>query len=203
MKSIPRPSTVQPAANIFVKNLPLSLSAVAFHDTFATFGDVLSSKLVTDHEGLSKGFGFVQYATVDEAKKAISETHGSILEVEDSKRPIDVSLFVKKEKRPAAPRHQFNNVFFKNLSLDLTEETFKSNWAKFGTITSVFLAKGEDGKPTGTGFINFEKPSSAADVVKHTRKNKPDEVRATRAFSKTERERHASKSDDTAKASSA
>ncbi|KAH9440940.1 hypothetical protein MJO28_016089 [Puccinia striiformis f. sp. tritici] len=179
-----------PEANIFVKDLPLKLSALAFHDTFSAFGEILSSKLAVDHENVSKGYGFVQYATAEQAQKAITETNGSTLDVEGADKPINTSLFVKKESRP--PAREFTNLFFKNLPTNITQEKFTKTWSKYGVITSAFLTLGKDGKPTGTGFANFEKASAAAKVVKATKKKAPNGVHAVRALSKAEREHHQS-----------
>ncbi|MBW0574241.1 hypothetical protein O181_113956 [Austropuccinia psidii MF-1] len=176
-------------ANIFVKNLPLSLSALAFHDTFSVFGDVLSSKIAFDANKSSKGYGFVQFATAEQARFAISETNGSTLDVEASTKPLFVTLFVQRDIRPAR-RRGFQNVFFKNLPSDITPESFAAQWGKFGKITSAFLTRYGDGKPTGTGFVNFEKPEVAAAVIKSTQSNGPNEVKAMRALNKTERRAH-------------
>ncbi|OAV89884.1 hypothetical protein PTTG_05664 [Puccinia triticina 1-1 BBBD Race 1] len=191
MKSTRGASKGLPEANVFVKNLPLDLSAVAFHDTFAAYGEILSSKLAVDKNNTSKGYGFVQYASAEQAKKAIAETNGSTLDVEGADKPIQTSLFVKREAR-RAPR-EFNNLFFKNLSTNVTLEGFKKTWSKYGVITSAILNKGEDGKPSGTAFANFEKSSAAAKVVKATQSKAPDGVYAVPALSKAERERHQSR----------
>ncbi|PLW56736.1 hypothetical protein PCANC_01684 [Puccinia coronata f. sp. avenae] len=187
-----RGSSIGPVeGNIFVKHLPLKLSALAFHDTFATFGEVLSSKLAVDRENTSKGYGFVQYATAEQAQKAIKETNGSTLDVEGADKPIHTSLYVKKETRPAA--QEFTNLFFRNLPSNITLPSFTKTWSKYGVITSAVINVGKDGKPTGTAFANFEKPSAAAKVVKATRSTAPDGVYAVRALSKAEIERHQSR----------
>ncbi|KNZ63057.1 uncharacterized protein VP01_1192g1 [Puccinia sorghi] len=178
-------------ANIFVKNLPLNLSAIAFHDTFAAFGEVLSSKLAVDRQNASKGYGFVQYASGEQAQKAIEETNGSMLEVEGAKKPLQTSLWVKKEARPAKP--EFTNLYFKNLPAKTTLESFKKRWGKYGAITSAILIRDKEGKPTGRAFANFEKPSAAAKVVAATSAKAPHGVHAVRALTKAERERYQSR----------
>ncbi|MBW0484134.1 hypothetical protein O181_023849 [Austropuccinia psidii MF-1] len=190
MRASPGKLPVGPSeANVYVKNLPKSLGPEAFYKTFAAFGEILSSKLAFDDKKISKGYGFVQYATPEQAKTAITKTNGSKLEVEGSDKPLIVSIFSKKnKKRPS--RRGFKNVFFKNLPLDGTLESFTTQWSRFGKITSAFLHTGQDGKPTGTGFANFEKTKASAAVVKATRNNGPDEVKALRALSKTERKAH-------------
>lgn len=63
---------------IYVGNLPFSTSSETLTEIFAPFGQVDSSKIVMDREtGRSKGFGFVEMASSDEADSAIEKLHGS------------------------------------------------------------------------------------------------------------------------------
>ena len=63
---------------IYVGNLPFSTSSESLTEIFAPFGQVDSSKIVMDREtGRSKGFGFVEMASAEEADSAIEKLHGS------------------------------------------------------------------------------------------------------------------------------
>ncbi|KAA1070994.1 hypothetical protein PGTUg99_007627 [Puccinia graminis f. sp. tritici] len=188
-----------PEANVFVQDLPLTLSALAFHDTFAEFGEILSSRLSVDRANVSKGYGFIQYATVEQARAAIAETNGSLLDVAGGEKPIRTSIFVKKDA-PSSPTsraaaREFKNLFFKNLPADITLEAFKATWSKYGVITSAVLTLDKDGKPTGTAFASFQNHSDAVRVIKATQRKGPDEVYAVRALSKAERTRYKSRKD--------
>ncbi|XP_074296376.1 organelle RRM domain-containing protein 2, mitochondrial-like isoform X1 [Silene latifolia] len=51
------------------------------HEAFSKFGEVVHAKVVTDHvSGFSKGFGFVKYATTEEAKSGIEGMNGAFLD---------------------------------------------------------------------------------------------------------------------------
>lgn len=56
-----------------------SIFRQALHDTFAAFGNVLSCKVATDENGLSKGYGFVHYETAEAADTAIKAVNGMLL----------------------------------------------------------------------------------------------------------------------------
>ncbi len=57
---------------IYVGNLPFSATSDQLNEMFAKFGTVDSAKIVMDRDtGRSKGFGFVEMSTADEAAAAI------------------------------------------------------------------------------------------------------------------------------------
>lgn len=64
--------------NIFVGSLPFKLEEADLKELFEAFGEVSSVKIISDREtGRSKGFGFVEMADDEAAKKAIADLNGS------------------------------------------------------------------------------------------------------------------------------
>ena len=55
--------------NVFVKNLDVECSEDQLKDACAKFGEITSIIVMKNQEGKSKGFGFVNYATPEEAAK--------------------------------------------------------------------------------------------------------------------------------------
>ncbi len=81
--------------NIFVGNLNYSITEDDIKEIFEEYGELTSVKLITDKfTGKSKGFGFVEMADADEAKKAIEELNGA--EVEG--RTIVVNESIEKKR---------------------------------------------------------------------------------------------------------
>jgi RNA recognition motif-containing protein len=59
-------------SKIYVGGLPYSATEQQLTELFAQHGTVASARIITDKfTGQSRGFGFVEMATEDEAKKAI------------------------------------------------------------------------------------------------------------------------------------
>src|SRR5665213_2366370 len=59
---------------LYVGNLPFDTSEDDLHQLFSAHGQIVSAKLITDMEtGRSRGFGFVEMSTEDEAKAAIDK----------------------------------------------------------------------------------------------------------------------------------
>ena len=62
---------------LYVGNLPFSATEETLTDAFAAIGNVDTVKIITDRDtGRSKGFGFVEMATDEEAQKAIEQLNG-------------------------------------------------------------------------------------------------------------------------------
>ena len=64
--------------NIYVGNLPYTVSSGDLGELFEQYGTVLKANVITDREtGDSKGFGFVEMANHDDGQKAIEGLHDS------------------------------------------------------------------------------------------------------------------------------
>lgn len=63
--------------NLYVGNLSFQTSSSQLEGLFAEFGEVTSAQVITDRDtGQSRGFGFVEMKTSDEADSAISGLNG-------------------------------------------------------------------------------------------------------------------------------
>ena len=64
--------------DIYVGNLPYSVTDGELQDLFAQFGEVTSARVISDREtGRAKGFGFVEMRDSAEANKAIEALNGT------------------------------------------------------------------------------------------------------------------------------
>lgn len=63
--------------NLYVGNLSFQTSNSQLESLFADFGEVTSAQVITDREtGQSRGFGFVEMKTSDEAASAVTGLNG-------------------------------------------------------------------------------------------------------------------------------
>lgn len=84
--------------SLFVAGLAWSITSEELQEIFAQFGTVESAKVITDKfTGRSKGFGFVDMATAEEAQNCIKNLNEST----QKNRQIIVKV---KEPRPAGER---------------------------------------------------------------------------------------------------
>ena len=69
------------AQKLFIGGLSFSTSSEKLRETFAQAGQVESAAVVTDRDiGQSRGFGFVEMSTVEEADQAIAKFNGKDLD---------------------------------------------------------------------------------------------------------------------------
>jgi RNA recognition motif-containing protein len=81
---------------LYVGNLSYSVSSSDLEKLFAAHGTVQSAEVVADREtGRSKGFGFVEMSTDEEAQAAITALNGH----EDNGRALTVNEARPREER--------------------------------------------------------------------------------------------------------
>lgn len=174
-------------ANIFIKNLDKTIDHKALHDTFSSFGQILSCKIATDGSGQSKGYGFVQFEAEDSAQNAIDKLNGMLM----NDKQVFVGHFLRKQDRDnVLSKTKFNNVYVKNLSESFTEDDLKNEFGAYGTITSAVLMRDADGRSKCFGFVNFENAEDAAKAVEALNGKKVDDKEwyVGKAQKKSERE---------------
>jgi RNA recognition motif-containing protein len=85
------------ASKLFIGSLAWATTDDGLKSFFEQAGTVVSANVIVDREtNRSKGFGFVEMSSDEEAKKAIDELNGKDLDG----RPIVVSEARPREERP-------------------------------------------------------------------------------------------------------
>lgn len=84
--------------NIYVSNLSFNVQDEDLKGFFTPYGEVTSAKIISDKfTGKSRGFGFVEMADDEAAKKAIAELDNGMVDG----RNIKVMEAKPREERPA------------------------------------------------------------------------------------------------------
>lgn len=69
------------SVKLFIGGLSFSTSTERLREVFAAVGSVDSASVATDREtGRSRGFGFVEMSSPEDAKEAVSRLNGSMLD---------------------------------------------------------------------------------------------------------------------------
>jgi RNA recognition motif-containing protein len=93
------------ASRLFIGSLSYNVNDDELKELFETVGTVVSATVIKDRDtDRSKGFGFVDMSTDEEAQAAITNLNGKEL----GGRAIIVNLAKPKEDRPSRPSYGSN-----------------------------------------------------------------------------------------------
>jgi len=158
--------------NVFIKNLDDPVSTEKLHEVFGRYGPLTSVILMTDFNGKSKCFGFVNFENPHDAQKAVEELNGKT--INGSNKPIYVARAQKKSERQLELRQKFEsrpdksqgvNLYVKHLDDDVDDEVLKNEFAVFGNIASVKIMRDEKNNSKGFGFVCFRNPEDASKAL--------------------------------------
>lgn len=94
------------ATKLFVRSLSYNSTEASLEELFSTVGKVISAKIIIDRDtNRSKGFGFVEMSTDEEAAEAIKQLDGKELDG----RAIAVSEARPREDNNRGERRSFGN----------------------------------------------------------------------------------------------
>lgn len=157
--------------NVFVKNLAQDMSKERLQELFSKFGEI-SSCVVMEEEGASKGFGFVNFKDPENAAKAVDEMNGKPLG--DDGKELFVGRAQRKHARQQELRRHFEarraervqktqgmNLYVKNLDEDVTDEKLREAFEPFGAVTSAKVRSDERGASRCFGFVCFSTQDEA------------------------------------------
>lgn len=66
---------------LYVGNLPYSVTSDQLKSTFSEYGEIVDAVVISDKRtGMSKGFGFVEFANEADAQKAVEAMAGKDME---------------------------------------------------------------------------------------------------------------------------
>lgn len=101
--------------------------------------------------GRSKGFGFIEFETEEDAQNALAK-NGTV---------VDGREIVVSEPRPAEERSS-KKLYVGNLSYDVTADDLRAAFEKYGEIVDVTVLVFEDtGKSRGFGFVEYANEEDA------------------------------------------
>merc|ERR1712227_1171811 len=145
--------------NIFIKNLDKSIDNKVLYDTFSSFGNILSCKVVSDQNG-SKGYGFVHFESDEAAQRSIEKVNGMML----ADKKVFVGRFKSRNDRLrefGERAKQFLNVFVKNIPEHWDDAKLMEVFTGFGEILSLKVAVDENGQSKCHGFVSFKEHDQA------------------------------------------
>ena len=143
-----------------------SVTIEEIDEEFKKFGPIFTSKLQTDSEGNSLGYGYVQFEDSSFAEKALEEAGEQGIKV--GEHFVKIEKFLQRKDRNILPSNA-NNLYVRNLPGDVDNEELKKKidavFGKYGKITSSLVRDDPRGKGK-FAFICFENIEMAANAQK-------------------------------------
>ncbi|KAA8518658.1 hypothetical protein F0562_016132 [Nyssa sinensis] len=168
------PSPDAKYTNLYMKNLDPDVTEELLKEKFSEFGKILSLAISKDENGSSRGFGFVNFDSPDDARQAMEAMNGSQL----GSKVLYVARAQKKAEREQILRRQFeekrkeqilkyqgSNIYVKNIDDNVTDDELREHFSQCGTITSAKLMRDDKGISKGFGFVCFSTPEEANKAV--------------------------------------
>ena len=131
--------------NVFVKNLLDSMTEADLERIFGEYGAITSAVVMRDVDGKSKGFGFVNFANVEDAAKAVEALNGKNFDGKEwyvgkaqkkSERELELKERNEQSTKETVDKYHGTNLYIKNLDDSVGDEELRELFSEFGTITS-------------------------------------------------------------------
>ncbi|OQD69169.1 hypothetical protein PENPOL_c002G08550 [Penicillium polonicum] len=147
-----------PKTTVYVGNLFFDVTAEDLRKHFEKFGAVENALIVHDTRGLSKGFGYVTFTTVEEATEAISQMHGSIFEGRNVVVQFSNTIY-----RSMADNKPTKTLYIGNVPYELTDQDLQDLFDDIPGVTDVRIpVDRRTGLPRGFGHVDFADQNSSS-----------------------------------------
>ncbi|XP_050206852.1 heterogeneous nuclear ribonucleoprotein 1 isoform X2 [Mercurialis annua] len=141
---------------LVVLGIPWDVDTEGLREYMTKFGELDDCVVMKERSsGRSRGFGYVTFASEEDAKAALLSEHFL------GNRMLEVKVATPKEEM-RAPSKKVTRIFVARIPPSVTETTFRSHFEQYGEIIDLYMPKDHSSKThRGIGFITF----SSADSV--------------------------------------
>ncbi|GAB6020097.1 hypothetical protein CHUAL_002829 [Chamberlinius hualienensis] len=147
--------------HICVKNLNENVDNDKLYDMFKLYGIVLKHKVIVDHQGQSRCFGFVCFDCPKSASKAKRDMNNRLFEGRKLQVvPSLTRLELKSSLRLQVLRDSPVLLCVKNLTIDVNGGSLGREFLKYGVVLSAEVVKA-NGVSRGFGFVCFQATKKA------------------------------------------
>ncbi|PYI18847.1 hypothetical protein BO86DRAFT_314546, partial [Aspergillus japonicus CBS 114.51] len=154
----------EPKTTIFVGNLFYDVTSDDLRRFFMKFGDVQRVNLIHDQRGISKGFGYVDFESIESAQRAIEEMHLQIFEG----RRISV-MFAQNGMKKHKVSPPSKSLYIGNLPFEMTDRDLNDLFNDVVNVIDVRVAiDRRTGQPRGfahADFVDLESASNAMEIL--------------------------------------
>ncbi|KAK6923043.1 RNA recognition motif domain [Dillenia turbinata] len=145
---------------LVVLGIPWDVDTEGLREYMSKFGELEDCIVMKErNSGRSRGFGYVTFASVEDAKNVLSGEHFL------GNRMLEIKVATPKEEMRAPPK-KATRIFVARISPSVTEADFRSYFEKYGDITDLYMPKDQVTKAhRGIGFITFASADSVESLM--------------------------------------
>lgn len=175
---------------LVVLGIPWDVDTEGLREYMLKFGELEDCIVMKERaSGRSRGFGYVTFAEVEDAKAALAAEH--LL----GNRALEVKIATPKEEMRSAHSKKVTRIFVARIPLSVTEVEFRRHFERYGEITDLYMPKDPSTQGhRGIGFITFANAESVDDLMPETHELGGSNVVVDRATPKEDDFRPASRS---------
>jgi multiple RNA-binding domain-containing protein 1 len=163
-------------STLFVRNLNFSTTTVRLTDVFRPLSGFLTARVKTKTDPkkpgqvLSMGFGFLEFASKQQAAAAITamdgySLDGHKLQLRASHKATDAAEERRKEDKAKKLAARGTKIIIKNLPFEATKKDVRALFAAYGQLRSVRVPKKFDKGARGFAFADFTTPKEAENAM--------------------------------------
>ncbi|GAB1741791.1 hypothetical protein NU219Hw_g7199t1 [Hortaea werneckii] len=162
-----------PSRILYVGNLFFEVTAPQLEQEFSKLGEITNSRVVLDSRGLSKGFGYIEFATQEAADRAIRQQDQKVFQG----RRMAVQYHLP--KTGLSPRSQISRrlnppsktLFIGNMSYQMSDRDLNDLFREIRNVLDVRVAiDRRSGQPRGFAHADFIDVASAEKAKAHLEK---------------------------------
>ncbi|KAL9114003.1 MAG: hypothetical protein Q9187_007527, partial [Circinaria calcarea] len=150
---------------VYVGNLFFDVSEDSIRQAMQRFGTVNNVKIIYDGRGLSKGFGYVEFANDASAAKAIEEMNQQVFE--GRRMIVQYSIQKTQTRAPIHKAGPTNTLFIGNMSFEMSDQDLNDLFRDIRDVVDVRVAiDRRTGQPRGFAHAEFVDVASAEKAMK-------------------------------------
>lgn len=150
---------------VHVTNLPFALTTDQLTEFFSSIGKVKSASIVTKQNGISRGFGFVEYDSLEDSARCVAELNNQLVQ----ERRIGVVYSTSQGPYEATEKTRTYEdgdecalLHVRELYWGVKRAELEQTFEPYGTIVSCKVVKNpRNGRSRGYGFVEFENVEQA------------------------------------------
>ncbi|WOK97960.1 polyadenylate-binding protein 7-like [Canna indica] len=164
--------------NLYIKNLDQDITDAVLEEKLSEYGSIDSTVVMKDKDGMSRGFGFVNFLSRDDAKNALENLNGSKL----GSKTIYVGYAQKRSERDELLKHLYGErrgsknahnslfhqgciIYVKFLDASVNDVVLREHFGGCGNIYWTKVVYTTNGKSRGFGFVRFSSPEEAINAI--------------------------------------